>query len=107
MGGEAMFGVRILSALTAYAVVLLEVYSGVIKGPLWWVLPGALVLALLTAVSLVDPANRDLAPKPTSVFGTLMQWIVILGMALAVAWFSNYFGRELVPELVKNPLPQL
>lgn len=102
-----MFGVRILSALTAYAVVLLEVYSGAIKGPLWWVLPGALVLALLTAVSLIDPANRDLAPKPSGFFSTLVQWLVIIGMALAVAWFSNYFGREMVPELVKNPLPQM
>ncbi len=102
-----MFGVRILSALTAYAVVLLEVYSGVIKGPLWWVLPGALVLALLTAVSLVDPSNRDLAPQPKSFFGVLIEWVVILGMALAVAWFSNYFGRELVPELVKNPMPSM
>lgn len=102
-----MFGVRILSALTAYAVVLLEVYSGLIKGPLWWVLPGALVLALLTAVSLVDPANRDLAPKSSGFFGTLVQWVVIIGMALAVAWFSNYFGREMAPELLKNPLPQM
>ena len=101
-----MFGVRILSALTAYAVVLLEVYSGAIKGPIWWVLPGALVLALLTAVSLVDPANRDLAPAAKGFFANLVQWIVIIGMALAVAWFSNYFGRELVPGLVANPMPQ-
>ena len=102
-----MFGVRILSALTAYAVVLLEVYSGAIKGPLWWVFPGALVLALLTAVSLVDPANRDLAPQAKGFFANLMQWVVIIGMAVAVSWFSNYFGRELIPELVKNPMPQM
>jgi hypothetical protein len=101
-----MFGVRILSVLTAFAVVLLEVYSGVIKGPYWWVLPGALVLALLTAVSLIDPVNRDLGPQPKSFFGVLAQWVVIIGMALAVAWFSNYFGRELIPDLVKNPMPQ-
>ena len=101
-----MFGVRMLSALTAFAVVLLEVYSGVIKGPYWWVLPGALVLALLTAVSLVDPANRELAPRPTGFFAVLVEWVVIIGMAVAVAWFSNYFGRELIPELVKNPMLQ-
>ena len=102
-----MFGVRILSALTAYAVVLLEVYSGVIKGPDWWVLPGALVLALLTAVSLVDPANRDLAPPAKGFLPVLVQWVVIIGMALAVSWFSNYFGRELIPDLVQNPMPQM
>ncbi len=101
-----MFGVRILSALTAFAVVLLEVYSGVIKWPYWWVLPGALVLALLTAVSLIDPVNRDVTPQPKGFFGVFAQWAVIIGMALSVAWFSNYFGRELIPELIKNPMPQ-
>lgn len=101
-----VFGVRILSALTAFAVVLLEVYSGVIKGPEWWVLPGALVLALLTAVSLMDPANKDLAPQPSGFVGVFVQWVVIIGMALAVSWFSNYFGRELIPDLVNNPMPQ-
>ncbi|PQA85729.1 hypothetical protein [Hyphococcus luteus] len=101
-----LFGVRILSVLTAFAVVLLEVYSGVIKGPLWWVLPGALVLALLTAVSLIDPINQNVAPQPKGGFAVFVQWVLIIVMALAVAWFSNYFGRELIPELVKNPMPQ-
>ncbi|GEM_PF-5275099 len=92
-----MFGVRILSAATAYSVVLLEVYSGVIKGPTWWVWPGALVLSLLTAVSLVDSGD---VKKSQGILATTAQWVMMLGTAAATSWFANYFGREIVPSLI-------
>lgn len=92
-----MFGVRILSAATAYCVILLEVYSGAIKGPDWWVWPGALVLSLLTAVSLVDSGE---AQKKQGVLATTMQWLMIFATAAATSWFANYFGREIIPGLL-------
>ena len=94
-----MFGVRILSVATAYAVIILEMYSGVINGPLWWVAPGALVLALLTAVSLVVDQQ---AQQPQGFLANAVQWIVIIITALAMSFFANYFGRELIPDLVAN-----
>ncbi len=96
-----MFGVRILTGATAYAVILLEVYSGVINGPLWWVLPGALVLSLLAAVSLIDMASG--AAKPAQgVVAAAVQWIMILATSLAAAYVANYFGREMIPDLLQN-----
>ena len=95
-----MFGIRILAVATAYSVVLLEIYSGAIKGPQWWVYPGALVIALLLAISMfgVNPQKPD-APRQ-SITGVAVQWIVVLAAAFAMSFFSNYFGREILPGLV-------
>ena len=95
-----MFGVRILGLATGYCVVLLEIYSGAIKGPQWWIYPGALVIALLLAISLfgVNPQNPD-APRPP-ITVVAIQWVVILAAAFAMSFFSNYFGREILPGLI-------
>lgn len=95
-----MFGVRILTAMTAYAVVLLEVYSGAINGPEWWVLPGALVLTLLSAVSLAVPGGAGGSNEQQGVVAVAFQWILIVATAVATSYFANYFGREIVPDLI-------
>ena len=95
-----MFGIRILGLATGYCVVMLEIYSGAIKGPQWWVLPGALVIALLLAMSMFGfPAQGSEAPRP-SFAASAVQWVVILGAAFAMALFANYFGREIMPKLI-------
>ena len=93
-----MFGVRILLFITAYVIVMLEVYSGAIQGPMWWILPGALVIALLISISLFAfaPAKSENGESAAGVF----QWLILLVAALAIAGFSNYFGRELLPDLI-------
>lgn len=96
-----MFGIRILSVLTAYTIVLLEIYSGAVNGPVWWIYPGALVIALLLALSTFafSPAADKDAAKP-SLGATLVQWVLILGSAYAMAWFANYMGRTLLPQVL-------
>lgn len=94
-----MFGIRILGVATAYSVVLLEIYSGAIDGPQWWIYPGALVIALLLAISVfgVNPQKTEEARQ--SITGVVFQWAVILGAAFAMSYFANYFGREILPDL--------
>lgn len=94
-----MFGIRILGVATAYSVVLLEIYSGAINGPQWWVYPGALVIALLLAISVfgVNPQTGE-GPRQ-SLTGAAIQWVIILGAAFAMSFFANYFGREILPRL--------
>ena len=94
-----MYGIRILGAATAFTVVLLEVYSGVIQGPTWWALPGGLVLALLIALSLNAQPQGTQGPGG---FGAIAQLILILALAFGMSYFSNYFGREFVPDLLSQ-----
>ena len=94
-----MIGIRILAAITAYCVILLEIYSGAIQGPWWWIAPGALVIALLFALSIFGLAQNDNGGGG-SVIGGLIQWVLILGTATAMSGFANYFGRDLLPNLV-------
>jgi hypothetical protein len=91
-----MFGVRILLFMTAYVVVMLEVYSGVILGPWWWILPGALVIALLIAISMfvLAPASGEKAKAG------FFQWLLLIICSLAIAGSANYLGRETFPELI-------
>lgn len=100
-----MFGIRILSVLTAYTIVLLEVYSGAVKGPTWWVYPGALVIALLLSLStFAFPSTAGETPKKSSIGAGAIQWILIIGASFAMAWFANYMGRALLPEMMINGL---
>ncbi len=94
-----MIGIRMLAAATAYCVVLLEVYSGAIGGPVWWVAPGALVIALLSALSIFGLGG---APQPgtDSPVAGFFQWVLIIGTAVAMSYFANYFGREMLPDIV-------
>ena len=98
-----MFGIRILGVATAYSVVLLEIYSGAINGPQWWVYPGALVIALLLAISVfgVNPqAGQQAGETPRlPLAAAAVQWVIILGAACAMSFFANYFGREILPKL--------
>jgi len=94
-----MIGIRILAAATAYCVILLEVYSGAINGPLWWVLPGALVIALLFALSIYG-LNSDTSSNEGGLGAAAIQWTLIIATALAMSFFANYFGRDLLPDLV-------
>ncbi|HXI87430.1 MAG TPA: hypothetical protein VNH64_08225 [Parvularculaceae bacterium] len=99
-----MFGVRILLVLTAYSVVLLEVYSGAINGPQWWILPGALVIALVCALAFFGLPSPGSPPPPKPASATIFQWLIVVIVGLAFAWFANYFGRDLLPALAcANP----
>ena len=91
-----MFGVRILSVITAYTVILLEVYSGALGGPFWWVYPGALIIALLFGIAVYGASAEK---NENSAATTLFQWIMMLGSAVAMSYFANYFGRELLPDI--------
>lgn len=94
-----MIGIRMLAAATAYCVVLLEVYSGAIQGPIWWVAPGALVIALLSALSIFGLGNTTEQNNGSAVAG-FFQWTLIIGTAIAMSYFANYFGREMLPEIL-------
>ena len=96
---------QLLSGVVAYTIILLEVYSGAIRGPLWWVIPGGLVLALLLGLQmLMQPQGTNGVPAQVSqnpVFG-LFRWIFILLIAFGASYIANYFGREMIPcELLK------
>ena len=69
-----MFGIRMLGLATGYCVVRLEIYSG------------------------ANPQAPD-APRPP-ITVVAIQWVVILGAAFAMSFFSNYFGREILPGLI-------
>ncbi len=102
-----MITVRLLAAVTAYVVVLLEVYSGVIRGPWWWGLPGGLVISLLIATSIFgDQLGRgpgaDAGNRPTVAFG---QWLLILAVAFGVSFFSYAFGRFIIPDIMPTLPP--
>ena len=94
-----MIGIRMLAAATAYCVILLEVYSGAIQGPIWWVAPGALVIALLSALSIFGLSNTGESGGGSPIAG-FFQWTLIIGTAIAMSYFANYFGREVLPDIL-------
>lgn len=98
-----MYAIRILSAAIAYSVVILEVYSGVINGPNWWVIPGGLILALLFALTLYGGELAG-APSGRSAGATFFQWLVILALSFGMSYGAYYFGHVIVPDLVHNPV---
>lgn len=93
--------IQLLSAATAFTIILLEIYSGVIQGPMWWIWPGGLVMSLLIALAQYVPELMGgTKPGPQSVFTQGMQLIMILALAFGASYFANYFGREFIPDLL-------
>ncbi|MEL6113539.1 MAG: hypothetical protein AAFR20_12115 [Pseudomonadota bacterium] len=93
--------VRLLSGAVAYTIILLEVYSGAIQGPLWWVLPGGLVLSLLIAIQLQYDAGAGADDRSNPLIN-VAQWVGTLALAFGASYVANYFGREMIPcELLK------
>lgn len=94
--------IQFLSAATAFTIILLEIYSGVIQGPMWWIWPGGLVMSLLIALAQFLPEMLG-GPKPvqSTVFGQGLQLIMILVIAFGASYFANHFGREVIPDLMK------
>ncbi len=97
-----MFGVRILVVATAYSVVLLEIYSGAIAGPVWWVYPGALVIALLLSISLFGVGADRSGSVQGGFLAGAVQWLLLLAMSFAMSYFANYFGREILPGIIAS-----
>ncbi len=96
---------RLLMVATIYSVIILEVYSGVIHGPYWWIVPGALVISLVGAlvvfgdqVAPLSGENGHAGAEPT-----IGRWIVVVATATLMAGFAYYFGREMIPEIMQNP----
>ena len=96
-----MTTMRLLIVATAYCVVLLEVYSGAINGPIWWVLPGVLVLSLIGALSAFGERGGEGTPMIAP--PTPGRWIVIMLLATAMSGFAYYFGREIIPDILVQP----
>jgi hypothetical protein len=94
--------IQLLSAATAFSIILLEVYSGVIQGPIWWVWPGGLVLSLLIALLRYAPelVGATKQAQPPGFFSQTAQLLIILAIAFGASYFSNYFGRIYIPELL-------
>ncbi|MBI1393518.1 MAG: hypothetical protein GC152_12320 [Alphaproteobacteria bacterium] len=92
---------RLLMVATIYSVIILEVYSGVIRGPLWWIIPGVLVISLVGALVVfgdqVAPIAGGAGAPPS-----LGRWILIVIAAVMMAGFAYYFGREVIPDLLTN-----
>lgn len=92
--------IKLLSGAVAYTVIMLEVYSGAIQGPQWWVLPGALVLALLIAIQLhfEVPVGAEVQRAPNlNPLLNIARWLMTLILAVAASYLANHFGREMIP----------
>ncbi len=101
-----MITLRLLAAVTAYVVVLLEVYSGVIRGPWWWGLPGGLVISLLMGISIFgDQLGRSPVEVGQRTHVGFGQWVLILGVAFGVSFFSYVFGRFIIPDIMPSLPP--
>lgn len=94
-----MIAIRLLIAITVYTVILLEVYSGAIVGPWWWIIPGGLVISVVTAMGIFgDQILRGAqAPSKTPFIVALWTWILVLSVSFAMSGFSYHFGRNILP----------
>lgn len=100
-----MIAIRLLVAVTVYTVILLEVYSGAIVGPWWWVVPGGLVISVVTAMAIFGDQlmNRGQAQPKSTLGATLWNWLIVLSVSFAMSGFSYYFGRDVLPgEMTKS-----
>lgn len=94
-----MIAIRLLIAVTVYTVILLEVYSGAIVGPWWWIVPGGLVISVVTAMGIFGDQllNRGQAAAKTPFVVLLWTWILVLTVSFAMSGFSYHFGRNILP----------
>lgn len=106
-----MLFVRYLSWATAYAVIVLELYSGALQGPIWWALPGGLVLCLLLALAhyagpLISGATQnETQSEPRKPGGTDFGiWILILVFGFGMSFTTNILGRTLIRDTVIGTL---
>ncbi|MBY0423070.1 MAG: hypothetical protein K2Q06_12260 [Parvularculaceae bacterium] len=100
-----MIAIRLLIAVTVYTVILLEVYSGAIVGPWWWIIPGGLVISVVTAMGIFGDQLLNAAKRETKTpfVSTLWTWILVLSVSFGMAAFSYYFGRDILPgEMTKS-----
>ncbi|ADM09060.1 hypothetical protein PB2503_04927 [Parvularcula bermudensis HTCC2503] len=89
-----MFIFRILLFIVAYVVVLAEVAVGSAATTLTdgavWIVPGALVLALLLAISTFLLANLDL-PTESRHYPNAIEWAVLVASGFFIAGTAFYF----------------
>ncbi len=98
-----MIFIRILIAVTVYSVILLEIYSGAILGPRWWIIPGGLVISVIMGIAIFG----DLVYGKATEGGAQRRagigaWALILILSFAMSAFSNYFGRLILPEVLET-----
>jgi hypothetical protein len=88
--------IQLLSAATAFSIILLEVYSGVIQGPIWWVWPGGLVLSLLIALLRYAPelVGATKQAQPPGFFSQTAQLLIILAIAFGASYFRTTSGAS-------------
>ena len=95
--------IRLLMVGTIYSVILLEVYSGVIGGPWWWIAPGVIVIALVGGLFVfgeqVAPVLGEDGGGGVSAPPSVGRWFVVFLFAGLMAGFANYFGREMLLEM--------
>lgn len=103
-----MFGFRILLFVVAYVVVLAEMIVGEgsttpMQGALW-IVPGALVITLLLAISNFMLANFD-APTEMRKAPDPAHWIIMLLAGALIAgsafYFPNYISEWLKPMMME------
>lgn len=94
-----MTAVRLLIAITVYTVILLEVYSGAIVGPWWWIVPGGLVISVVIAMGIFGDQilSGAQAQKKTPFIVALWTWVLVLSVSFSMSAFSYHFGRNILP----------
>jgi drug/metabolite transporter (DMT)-like permease len=101
-----MFGLRVLLFVVAYVVVIAEMVAGSAATTptrgIFWILPGALVIALLLAISnFVLSAGRGDTPEgPTPV-----HWIIMLATGTLISASAFYFPNYLLGLFRANMMP--
>lgn len=103
-----MFGFRILLFIVAYVVVLAEMIVG--EGATQptqgapWIIPGALVIALLLATSNFMLANFD-APPDKRAMPKPIHWIIMLLAGAFISgtafYFPNFISEWLKPLMMQ------
>lgn len=95
-----MTAVRLLIAITVYTVILLEVYSGAIVGPWWWIVPGGLVISVVISMGIFGDQilSGGQTQKKTPFIVALWTWVLVLSVSFSMSAFSYHFGRYILPD---------